>query len=146
TARCEVVVLSQHSVAATSLADSAQADAFRLSRTDRPGFGVREGLQRLGSRQFVVGTFPLQPDDGAAAGSLVLLADWQPTEQFVERLRARFLVSGFAAFGLALGVGLVFSRGVSRPLRDIATAASKIADGDLAMTLPVRGSAEAVTV
>jgi diguanylate cyclase (GGDEF)-like protein len=49
-------------------------------------------------------------------------------------------------FGLALAGGLVFSRRVSRPLRDIATAASDIAGGNLALQLPVRGSAEAVTV
>ena len=73
----------------------------------------------------------------------MLLADWQPTQQFVDQLRGRFLLGGLVVFGLALAGGLIFSRRVSRPLRDIAAAATDIAGGNLSLQLPVRGSAEA---
>ena len=78
--------------------------------------------------------------DTASAGRLLLLADWQPTQQFVDRLRGRFFAGGLVVFGLALAGGVMFSRRVSRPLRDIAAAAADIAGGNLSLQLP---SAEA---
>ena len=94
------------------------------------------------------GIFPLAPQAATTAqgGRLVLLADWQPTQQFVDRLRGRFLAGGLVVFGLALAGGVMFSRRVSRPLRDIAAAAADIAGGNLSLQLPVRGSAEDRTV
>ena len=47
---------------------------------------------------------------------------------------------------LSLVGGVFLSRHLSRPLRDIATAATEIAAGNLALQLPVRGTAEAATV
>ena len=89
----------------------------------------------------------LSPDGRAGeTGRLVLLADWQPTQIFVDQLRDRLLLGGLVVFGLALLGGLVFSRRVSEPLREIAAAASDIAAGNLSMELAPRGSAEAVTV
>ncbi len=86
------------------------------------------------------------PPPTAQGGRLLLLADWQPTQQFVDRLRGRFLAGGLVVFGLALAGGVMFSRRVSRPLRDIAAAAADIANGNLSLQLPVRGSAEDRTV
>jgi len=147
-AHCDVVVLINDKVAASSLGRERQQDVATLAAdASATGFGVHDGLYRLGGRTFVAAAFPLQADGAAgSAGRLVVLADWQPTQEFVDRLRNRFLVGGLAAFAVALGVGLSFSRSVSRPLRDIAVAASRIADGDLALRLPLRGSAEAITV
>jgi len=147
-AHCEVVVVTDAGIAATSTGGRGRAALTRLVKdVVAQGVGVHEGLHRLGDRQFVAGTFGLQLDGGSAgAGRLVLLADWRPTQQFVDQLRARVLAGGAAAFGVVLMVGLVFSRGVSRPLRDVASAAARIAHGDLTLQLPVRGNAEAMTV
>ncbi len=147
-ARCEVVVLAGDRVAASSLGAVRESEARRLAVQVSAGpSGVRDGLFSLPDRQFVAGAFALAPQaDSLGAGRLVLLSDWQPTRQFVAQLRSRFLAGGPLVFVLALGGGLIFSRSVSRPLRDIADAAMRIADGDLTLELPVRGSAEAVTV
>jgi len=147
-ARCEVVVLAGERVAASSLGASRESKARRLAAQVSAGpSGVRDGLVSLPDRQFVAGAFALDPEgESLDAGRLVLLSDWEPTRQFVAQLRSRFLAGGLVVFALALGGGLIFSRSVSRPLRDIADAAERIADGDLTLELPVRGSAEAVTV
>jgi predicted signal transduction protein with EAL and GGDEF domain len=132
-------------VVATSLT-GAPADRIALGAT-ATAMGVRRDLLETGARRYVAGTFPLAPHLAAASpGRLVLVADWLPRQQFVDRLRAGFMAGGAVVLGLGLALGLVFSRRISRPLRDIATAASAVAAGDLSIRLPVRGGAEAVTV
>lgn len=147
-AHCEVVVIVDDALAASSLRVPGSDETAKLvAEASTSDVGLRDGLYRIGEREFVAGAFPLQQNAaGAGVGRLILLTDWEPTQQFVDRLRTRFLAGGFAAFALALGVGLSFSRSVSRPLSDIAVAASKIAEGDLNLQLPLRGSAEAITV
>ena len=147
-AHCDVVVLTGDGIAATSLNDSEQGDLARLAgEVAAAGIGVHEALHRLGDRQFVVGAFALRPwGVPTGVGRLVLLVDWQPNQRFVDQLRGRFLAGGLVAFFVAIAGGLAFSRSVSRPLRDIAEAAPKIAEGDWALRLPARGTAEAVTV
>ncbi len=89
------------------------------------------------------GEFPL--DDGQHGRSrLVLLQDWEPVRQSVNELRFRLLGTGLAIFAVAVGVGVLFSRRMIRPLQDIATAAGDIAAGDWSRRVPVRGSAESV--
>ena len=147
-AHCDVVVLSRDGVAATSLHASDPGDVAHLAgEVAAAGIGVHEALHRLGDRQFVAGAFPLRAQDAhSGVGRLVLLVDWQPTQRLVDQLRTRFLAGGLVVFVVALAGGLAFSRSVSSPLRDIAEAAPKIAQGDLALRLRPRGSAEAVTV
>ena len=95
----------------------------------------------------MAGTFALAPTVGtASAGRLVLLADWQPRQDFVERLQSGFIAGGATVLAIGLALGLIFSRRLIRPLRDIAAAATSVAAGDLTMRLPLRGGAEAVTV
>ena len=104
-------------------------------------------LLRAGDRRYVAGAFALAPDvKSTSPGRLLLLADWQPRQQFVDRLRAGFVAGGAGVLGVGLALGLLFSRRLSRPLRDIATAASAVAAGDLSIRVPVQGGAEAVTV
>jgi len=134
-------------VMATSLGPAERGDTSSVLAAAQAAFGVRPDLHRAGTRRFVAGTFALSPEAGAASpGRLVLLADWQPRQQFVDRLRAGFVGGGIAVLGVGLALGLLFSRRLSRPLRDIAAAASAVAGGDLSVRLPVRGGAEAVTV
>ncbi|MCC7179659.1 MAG: EAL domain-containing protein [Acidobacteria bacterium] len=147
-AKCEVILLAGSRIAATSLVERDHPDVAPLvTEALAVPVGILPELRRVGGEQYFGGTFSLRaaaPSPGS--GRLLLLADWQPTRLFVERLRDRFLTGGLVVFGLALAGGLIFSRRVSRPLRDIATAASDIAGGNLALQLPVHGSAEEVTV
>ena len=147
-AQCEVVLIAGGEIAATSLGDPAHADTARLvTEVLNAPFGALADIRHIGGHQYVGGIFPLTPiSANQRGGRLLLLADWQPTQHFVDRLRARFLTGGLVVFGLALAGGMMFSRRVSRPLRDIAAAAADIAGGNLSRQLPVRGSAEDMTV
>jgi predicted signal transduction protein with EAL and GGDEF domain len=147
-ARCEVILLSNHAPAATSLDAAVAADTTVLvSEAAASAFGVLPELRRLGDHRYVGGIFPLAQDgDASAVGRLVLLADWEPTQQFIDQLRGRFLSGGLLVFAVALVGGVAFSRRLIRPLHDIASAASDIAAGNLTLELPVHGSAEAVSV
>jgi diguanylate cyclase (GGDEF)-like protein len=146
-AQCEVVLISGGRIAATSLKDPAHADTDALvAEVSAVPFGALPQIRRIGDHEYVGGIFPLTPTSSQQGGRLLLLADWQPTQHFVDRLRGRFLTGGLVVFGLALAGGAMFSRRVSRPLRDIATAAADIAGGNLSLQLPVRGSAEDRTV
>jgi predicted signal transduction protein with EAL and GGDEF domain len=147
-AQCEVLLLAGTRIAATSLRERGHTDTLSLAATAATaGVGVLPDLARIGPYRYVGGVFRLSPDAPASApGRLVLLADWQPTQVFVDQLRDRFLLGGLIVFALALAGGLVFSRRVSEPLREIAAAATDIAGGNLSLELHARGSAEAVTV
>ena len=143
----DVALVWGRQVVATSLVDTARDDRTALGTVASESTGVRPELLRAGDRRYVAGTFALAPGLAATGpGRLLLLADWQPRQQFVDRLRTGFLAGGTAVLGVGLALGLVFSRRLSRPLRDIATAASAVAAGDLSIRLPVQGGAEAVTV
>ena len=113
--------------------------------SDAPGGSAT--IRNLGDGTFVAGTSSLFPDRASTdLGALVLLQDWQPTQQFLDELRFEFILVGFLVFGVALAGGIVFSRGMSRPLRDISDAAKDIAGGNWNRQVPVRGRAEAVTM
>src|SRR6185436_9449068 len=100
--------------------------------TTVPATAPRAGLLRVGDRAYVTGVFPLgRPETGGNSGRLLLLSDWQPTQAFIDRLQSRFAWTGLVVLGLSLAGGLVFSRRISRPLKDIAVAASEIAAGNL---------------
>ena len=146
-ARCEVALVVNGEVVATSLANEPGRDveAIRLVTMDAPG--LKSDILRMGGRQYIAGVFPLMPDvPGGDTGRLLVLSDWAPTQEFIDTLRARFALAGVAALVLSLVGGVFLSRHLSRPLRDIATAATEIAAGNLSLQLPVRGTAEAATV
>jgi predicted signal transduction protein with EAL and GGDEF domain len=124
-----------------ALAGLVSADGW-LSR-----LGTLDGVQHVGERQYVIGIFPLSPrDDGSTVGRLVLLQNWRPTQQFVDEVRRRLLAAGAVIFVLAVGGGLIFSRRMSRPLENLAAAATDIAAGNWTRQVPVSGSAEATTM
>jgi predicted signal transduction protein with EAL and GGDEF domain len=104
-------------------------------------------LRSLGGVRYIDGIFPLVPDQAPESPDrLVLLQDWGPTQQFLQELQRQFLWADTIIFVLALAGGLVFSRRMSRPLREIAAAAGDIAAGNWARQVPVAGSAEATTM
>ena len=146
-AGCEVILISEGRVVATSLG-SAPTDAVVLTAaTTSPVTTLRPDLLRVSDRAYVTGVFPLgRPETGGDSGRLLLLSDWQPTQAFIDRLRSRFAWTGLVVLGLSLAGGLVFSRRISRPLKDIAVAASEIAAGNLQLVLPEDGTVESVAV
>jgi diguanylate cyclase (GGDEF)-like protein len=147
-AHCDVLFLWGSKPVAASLPDPASLDIEGFSaRAASAGFGVLNERLRTGAHEYVAGTFGLTRDaDASSPGRLVLLADWQPTQQFADQLLGSVLAGGGTVLGIALLVALAFSRRVTRPLRDIAAAAADVAAGNLALRLPVRGSAEVATV
>jgi predicted signal transduction protein with EAL and GGDEF domain len=95
----------------------------------------------------VAGVYLLKPDlPGGDAVQLLVLSDWAATQRFIDSLGGRFALAGVVALLLSLAGGVFLSQHLSRPLRDIATAATQIAAGNLSLELPVRGTAEAATV
>jgi signal transduction histidine kinase len=74
---------------------------------------------------------------------LVLLQDWGPFERTLARLHGLLGWVGVIAFGTAVASTLVFSRRLTRPVRDLAGAANEIAAGNWTRRMPVDGPAEA---
>ena len=112
-------------------------------RGGRPSVCCRE-LPRIGDYHYVGGTFPLSPGRGGRAARAAACC-WPTGSR--RRSSSIDCASGsspaaLVVFGLALARGLVFSRRVSEPLREIAAAATDIAGGNSRLQLPARGSAE----
>jgi signal transduction histidine kinase/ActR/RegA family two-component response regulator len=139
-------------VAGTHLSGSSLDAAAREAMAARIRSGVPaewsgESLPRetFGGARYLTRSFPLSSDRSAnAAARLVLLRDWQPTQQFIDTLQSRLIWAGLAIFIIALGAGLAFARRTSRPLTDIAEAAGDIASGNWTRRIPERGSGEAM--
>ncbi|MGE0814670.1 MAG: putative bifunctional diguanylate cyclase/phosphodiesterase [Vicinamibacterales bacterium] len=146
-ARCEAVIIAGGAVVASSLARAAASAEALVEAASAGSPTVLPDLWTLGARRFVTGVFAVaRPDQGGDAGRLILLSDWQPTQEFIDRLRDRFALAGIAILFLSLVGGSMYSHRLSQPLRDIAAAASEVAAGNLQLTLPERGSEEAVVV
>jgi PAS domain S-box-containing protein len=145
----EVNLVSSGQLAGSSLPPAEQQE-FRtdLAGPDAPtSAGFSATLRNVGTRRFVAGSFSLFKDRSSdSVGQLLLLQDWAPTQQFLDELRRSLLMAGAVGFILALGAALVFSRRTSQPVMDIAAAAHDIAEGDWTREVPVRGSAEAISM
>ena len=141
-AQCEVVLLAGPRSRPPASRTRRTPMRRGWSREVASAIGVLPQLRRIGDHEYVGGIFPLRQAADDPGGRLLLLADWQPTQLFVDRLRER---SCRRPRGVRPGARrrLIFSRRVSQPLRDIAAAAADIAGGNLSLQLPVRGSAEA---
>lgn len=63
-------------------------------------------------------------------------------QEFLGQLNAALLQAGLIAGGLGLLFGMVIARGLSAPLRRLATAAQRIAQGNLNQHVPVQGATE----
>jgi diguanylate cyclase (GGDEF)-like protein len=146
-AQCEVIIVSSGRVVASSLGDRTTDAGTLVSMAMAPSATVLSDPRQIGDRKWLVGASALAGTGIASdEGRLVLLSDWQPTQAFIDRLRGRFAATGLVVLALSLVGGAVLSRRISRPLRDIATAASEIAAGNLQLRLPERGTVESVTV
>jgi predicted signal transduction protein with EAL and GGDEF domain len=161
--RCDVNLVSGTRLAASSLRGQKRAALAEVLASTGVGAAPVDpstGLRTIGGDRYVEGMFPLLNDrrfdsarsSGVAQGNpeqlnhLILLQDWRPTQQFRDALRRQFFGAGAMVFGFALAGALLFSRRMSRPLREIAAAAQDIAAGNWARQVPVSGSAEATDV
>jgi PAS domain S-box-containing protein len=153
-AHVEVNLVAGDRLAASSLRGEPRAALAALLALPKPSGGsaprLRDlqgpasELEPLAGRRYVAGAFPLATGRGSAqVGRLVLLQDWEPTQQFLDELQQQLLIAGTVIFAVALGSAFGFSRRLTRPLKDIAAAAGEIAAGDWERQVPLRGSAEA---
>jgi len=143
----DVNIILGRSLAASSLSGGTrEAMATLVAAGQVPAPGDAALLAPLGGGEYVTGAFPLTPDGraDAAGGRLVLLQDWAPTRRYLSELQRQMFVAGLAIFAVALAGGLLFARRLSRPLKEIASAAGDIASGNWNRWVPVRGSAEAI--
>jgi len=143
---CQVNLVSRSSVSGSSFSGAERAALARMLSDETAARPTLSQI-RVGGAEYISGSFPLVPDsDAATLERLVLLKEWQPTQQFVDAIQTRILVAGTVVFILAIGGGLLFSRYVDLPLRHVAAAAEEIAGGNWHHQVPVRGSAEATTM
>ena len=102
-------------------------------------------LRQIGGTRYVSARYPLRA--GAPSGSeLLLLQDWTPTAETLQRIQRVLAAVGGTAFGIAFVGAVIFSRRMTRPLRDLASAANQIASGRWSERVPVDGPAEARTM
>jgi PAS domain S-box-containing protein len=103
---------------------------------------------------FVAAVYGLASSRPAAAAStesselprLLLMQDWSPAERALWQIRVALAWVGLYTFSVAIGCTILLSRRLTRPLRDLASAANEIAGGNWARRVPVDGPAEARTM
>ena len=109
--------------------------------------GPASDLEEVAGYRYFAGAFPLTAAAGSPhLGRLVLLQDWATTQLFLNELQRQLLLTGAVIFTFALAGALVFSRRLTRPLKDIADTAGEIAGGNWDRQVPLRGGAEATTL
>jgi len=147
--QCQVNFVVDGVLRGSSL-DEAQRQALKNILRTRPNYlgavGGMPQLRSLGTLSYVCGAYAIPlaaPNSGAY---LLLLRDWQPTAAVLHQVRSVLTLAALAVMVLAICAGVLFSRRLSRPLRDIADAAAEIGGGNWSRRVPIRGSAEAATM
>ena len=135
-------------ICGSSLAPGARGALTALLREGEKGLGRINGKparRQIGRRVYVGATYTLQ--SGPASGPrLVLLQDWSPTAATLRGIEVALEGVGAVTLFTALCAAMLFSRRMTRSLRDLATAADQIAGGHWSQHVPVAGSAEARTM
>jgi two-component system sensor histidine kinase BaeS len=83
--------------------------------------------------------------NGKTAGILIIEAplNRSPVDyEFLRRLNRSIFFSAVGTFILALILGILLSRSITRPIRELTQATHKMADGDLSQQVPVRSRDE----
>ncbi len=84
--------------------------------------------------------------NGSQVGTLILgrapLPNTPREAEFITRINRLFWYSAIGASLLALLLGILISRGLTRPIRELTHAAHAISEGDLAQKVPVRSQDE----
>ena len=66
----------------------------------------------------------------------------QAEQDFLGRVQAALLLGGLAAIGVALLLGSLLFRNITAPLRRLTQATDRVAQGDLAVNVPIKGDDE----
>lgn len=129
--------------------DTLLADAKGKVVYDSSGQSVGK---RLTSAQRSSAVAITQGTDGSVIGYLLVSfpsAQSQSAgleQQFLGRIQRVLWMGAGLAFGLALVVGVILSRGMTAPLRRLAAAARAVAGGNLGQRVKIEGSAEVTEV
>ena len=107
-----------------------------------PGAGYVLG-EVVNADELQAGT-KIQVDDETAG---ILLLDAAPgknpmEDEFIHRINNLVFLSGFVTVILALLLGVILSRTISRPIRELTSATHKMADGSFGQQVPVRSRDE----
>ena len=146
TTNSEVSFLWQGRITATSLA-RVERDRLAEMLTREDAFAELGTVRSIGRAQYIGGLYPLEATGSInESGALVLLEDWAPTQLFLDQIRTRIVWLGGLVVLCALGGGLVLSRRLSRPLREVAAAAQAVAAGDWDRRVPAYGGDEAAAM
>ena len=85
-------------------------------------------------------------DRTITAPEVVVAAEYDPTPSFNDPIFRELLqpmvIAGLLALIISIGLAVVITRSVTRPMQHVAQAAQKIAAGDFNQTVPVEGSIE----
>jgi len=108
--------------AATTLASGASQDASEVEFQNA-------GIPWIAYRK------PLDPMDPSA--QLVVAASLEPMRAALRRLMLSALASGSLGVMLGVIVALMLSRGIAKPVSELAEAARRVGSGDLAVRVPV---------
>ncbi len=103
----------------------------------RPGDQVRPGILAQGT--------PVEVDDQVVATVLTIgeMPNLGPLEQaYLLRTQQALVAATIGAVIVALVIGLLFARTLTRPLRELTTAARLVARGDLIQPVPIRSGDE----
>jgi putative nucleotidyltransferase with HDIG domain len=143
---CEVSFALRDHLCGSSLRGAARAALAADLRGDEVPIRQSEGLSWmpcLAGARYVGTESSLSPGrEPAHTARLILLQPWRPTQQFVEQVKATLSLVMGLAFVMALGGGLIFSRRLARPLRDMVSVAEEIAAGHWDCRAPESGSSE----
>lgn len=105
--------------------------------------GGRAKDERCSSEELAKGT-PIMAN-GKTAGILILEVppSRSPVDyEFLRRLNRSIFFSAIGTFMFALILGILLSRSITRPIRELTQATHKMADGDLSQQVPVRSRDE----
>jgi putative nucleotidyltransferase with HDIG domain len=143
---CEVSFVSDNHLFGSSLSDTARSALLAVLRAGRDEPAQLKELSwmpTLGGARYVGTERPLSHGHmGGSAPRLILLQPWRPTQRFVDHVKAALSLVLGMAFLLALVGGLVFSRRVTRPLRDMVAVAEEISAGRWECRAPEAGTHE----
>jgi len=143
--QCELSVAAGGALVASSLRGDRRAGLERALRDPAwlPDRRASIDIRTVAAAPQVAGAFALDDVAGSGAAALIVLEDWEPTEQLLAELRSTVLLDGALILACALAASVALGRRTSRPLRELAVAAREIAEGRWHRPVPVRGSAEA---
>jgi PAS domain S-box-containing protein len=158
-------VCTDGSLCGSSLSDSRRTAlaAILKGRPDAQTIDAPPGDWDLAGTTFIAGVYGLSTEVMRSAGSekpanarpsraadsqtrLVLLQDWSSAQRVLTQIRTALAWVGVWTVGVAIGGTILLSRRLTRPLRDLASAAHEIAGGNWARRVPVDGPAEARTM